>query len=92
MFEYDGNEIVYVNDGIIGRIKFYINGCEEASNETVGTYAAVFGLSASDLLITVEAYENRSRGESLSKQTQLLMGVIFVGGFVSGICLTLWFI
>ena len=63
-----------------------------ASNETVGAYAAVFGLSASDLLITVDAYENRYRGESLSKQTQLLMGVIFVGGVASGICLTLWFV
>ena len=35
MFEYDGNEIVYVNNGIIGRIKFYINGCEEASSWAV---------------------------------------------------------
>lgn len=31
VFEHEGNEIVFINDGMIGRVKLYINGNEETS-------------------------------------------------------------
>jgi len=35
VFEHDGNEIVFVNDGMISRVKLYINGHEAASTWSV---------------------------------------------------------
>lgn len=61
-----------------------------ASNETVAAYAAIFELMIGDFVISSESYENRGAGEKLSRKTQALMGIIFVGGFSAGIGLTLW--
>jgi transcriptional regulator with XRE-family HTH domain len=61
-----------------------------ASNETVAAYAAIFELDASDFIVTSEAYESRGAGENFSGVIQILMGALFIGGFVAGIAITLW--
>jgi len=63
-----------------------------ASNETVAAYAAIFELDVNELLITVEVYENSIRGPKLSKKSQALTGLLFIGGFAIGIVLTLWLV
>ena len=63
-----------------------------ASNETVGAYAAIFELTISELVITVEAYENTARSENLSIKIQILMASVFLGGLAAGVGLTLWLV
>ena len=63
-----------------------------ASNETVAAYAAIFELTVDELLVTVEAYETVDRKETFSKKAQVIMAFLFVGGFATGISLTLWLV
>lgn len=61
-----------------------------ASNETVAAYSAVFELEASELLIAVEQFEKRDRTVRLSPKEAAVAGLLFFGGVVSGIGISVW--
>jgi len=64
-----------------------------ASNETVGAYAAIFELQASELLITVDQFDNAHRGANLVDASTLRAGAFLLvafSSFLAGIGLTLW--
>ena len=63
-----------------------------ASNETVAAYAAIFEIAVDELLLKAEVYQTVDRKEVLSKRTQAIMALLFVGGFAAGIGLTLWLV
>ena len=64
-----------------------------ASNETVAAYAAIFELQASELLISIEQFDNANRDNSRLNTSPLQVGaflLVAVSSFVAGIGLTLW--
>lgn len=64
-----------------------------ASNETVGAYAAIFELQVTELLISVEQFENANRDLSRINISPLQVGAFLVvafSSFAAGIGLTLW--
>lgn len=61
-----------------------------ASNETVAAYAAVFELDAAELLIGIEQFEKRDRTVHLSPKEAVVAGLLFFGGVVAGIGISVW--
>lgn len=56
-----------------------------ASNETVASYAAVFEMPVTELLISIEEFDGANRDNPVTGFSAKLGGVIFFGGFGIGI-------
>lgn len=55
------------------------------SNETVSAYAAVFGLSSSDIILTKEEFENINRNADIAKPSNTFLGVLVLSVFAIGV-------
>jgi len=72
VFEHNGNEIVYVNDGFMSRVKLYINGIDEATS-----WAMTSDLAASvSCRYTDHSYEVKSRITNLITMAQKVTLVV----------------
>lgn len=62
VFEHNGNEIVYLNDGFMSRVKLYINGTDEATSWAV----------MSDLAASVSCHYDEHSYQVKSRITNLI--------------------